>query len=280
MIRATASAAAPRPTVRSAAARPVLLLLLLVTLLALVGTTAVGQRAAAASRGDIQVSADGVAFEPGRQSDEVTYVVRPAGGNGDGRAFGRDLTREEQYRGWAAFREAGQVYPDGYCVVWVEVEDASSWHETDGSTACTAAAPPPTGPPTATPTPTPTPTPPTAEDHEPAQTATPGPAQGQPVTAAPIPAAAPTVASAPSSTPTPSPTPSPTVSSTPSPSTSAPSAAAGFLPGVDVGSAFRTQVAAGGEPDEAVSSLGWFAVLGCGGLLAAGGLLMLWRRLT
>uniref|UniRef100_UPI0013ED5B42 hypothetical protein n=1 Tax=Promicromonospora panici TaxID=2219658 RepID=UPI0013ED5B42 len=141
MIRATASAATPRPTVGDAPGRrPALLLPLLLTVLALVGAAAVAQRAAAAEhyRDEIWVSVDGVAFERGSESDEVSYVVRPLGSRGGGQAFSRELGRNEQNNGWAAFWEAREAYPDGYCVVWVEVEDASNWHETEDSTACTA----------------------------------------------------------------------------------------------------------------------------------------------
>ena len=43
--------------------------------------------------------------------------------------------------------------------------------------------------------------------------------------------------------------------------------------------AVRTQVDAA-EQDEIISPLGWVAVLGSGAVLTAGGVLMLWRRLT
>jgi len=139
VIRATASDAPPRPRVRDTAARrPALLILLLLTVLALVGTDVVEQRAAASEsyRDNIWVNADGVAFERDGESDELAYVVRPLGQRNGGQAYSRQLTRDERNNGWAMFWEARYNYPDGYCVVWVEVEDASNWHESDSSTAC------------------------------------------------------------------------------------------------------------------------------------------------
>jgi hypothetical protein len=288
VIRATASATTPQPTVRAAPARrPVLLVLLLLTTLALGSSAAVGQRATAAaySNDNIWVSVDGVAFERGSRSDEVAYVVRPPGERRGGRAFSRELTRDEQNSGWAAFSEARQAYPDGYCVVWVEVEDASSWHESGNNTACRGnpqqAAP--------TSTPTPTPTPPKAD--EPAQgqaPAAPKPAR-QPAPVAedsPAPSSTPTPTPSPTpSTPTPTPTPSaspspsPSASSTPSPSPSHTSPQAALLQNLRDQQKPQTQAVAV-QQDEIISPLGWVAVLGAGALLAAGGLLLLWRRLT
>ncbi|MEV0894505.1 hypothetical protein [Promicromonospora sp. MEB111] len=274
MIRTIASAAALRPTARHATARRRLALtLLLLFVLALAGTAVVGQRAAAAERSgdDIWVSADGVAFERGRESDEVTYVVRSPTSK-SARSYSRDLTRTEQNHGWTSFREARQAYPDGYCVVWVEVEDASSWHESADSSVCTAAEQAPA--PTSTPTSTPTPTAEETTEATPTPTATAPPVAAEPA--------------APSSTPTPTPTPSPTVSATPSPSptastTPSPSPSATSAPTLlhDLGqpAAVHAQTRAADEK-EVISPLGWVAVLGGGTLLAVGGLLMLWRRLT
>lgn len=282
MIRATASAVALRPRAGSASARrPVLLALILLTTLALVGTAA-AQRAAAAEhyRDDIWVSVDGVAFERGWENDEVAYVVRPLGSRG-GQAYSRELSRNEQNSGWAPFWEARRAYPDGYCVVWVEVEDASSWHETEDSTACTAEEP------AAAPPQEPTPTPTATKNTKPSQAATPKPAATPPAepasTPTPTPAetTAPTPTPARTPTPTPSPTPSPTATSTPSPSPS-PSASASevtLLRETQEQPAVRTQVDAA-EQDEIISPLGWVAVLGSGTLLTAGGVLMLWRRFT
>jgi hypothetical protein len=245
VIRAIASSATLRPTACRAPARRLLqLTLLLLTLLALVGT-AVGQRAAAAEgpRGDISVSPDGVAFEHGGKSDAVAYVVRPVGASGE-RSFSRDLTRDEQSAGWAAFWEAREAYPDGYCVVWVEVEDASTWSETGSTTACT----------TAEPTPTSTPT-----------------KKNNKATADPP--ATPT----PTHTPTHTPTPTPSGTPTPSPSHTSPEAA--LVQNIQDQPAVRTQLDAA-ENDEMISPLGWVAVLGGGAVLTAGGVLLLWRRLT
>ena len=283
MIRATVSAVVLRPRAGSAPARrPVLLTLFLLTVLALVGTVAVAQRAAASEqyRDDIWVNVDGVAFERGSESDEVAYVVRPLGSRGGGQAYSRDLSRNEQYNGWAPFWEARQAYPDGYCVVWVEVEDASNWHEAEGRTACTAEEP-------ATEPEEPTPTPTAPKDTEPSQEAPPepvsAPAAEPASTPTPTPAetTAPAPAAPPSPTPTPSPTPSPTATSTPSPSPS-PSqseSAATVLQEVQEQRTVRTPVDAA-EQDEVISPLGWVAVLGSGTLLTAGGVLMLWRRFT
>jgi hypothetical protein len=282
VIRATASAATPRPTVRNAPApRRILLALALLTVLALAGTAAVGQRAAAAERwhDDIWVNADGVAFQRGSESDEVAYVVRPAGAQRGGQAYYRVLTRDEQNRGWTTFWEAKQAYPDGYCVVWVEVEDAGSWHESDGSTACTASRP------TATSTPTPTPTATRADKPAPVPVATPRPTpkpeQPQATAAAATPSAAPvpTPTRIPTPTPTPSATPSPSGSSTPSPSPSQTSSEAALMQGMLERHGAETRAVPAGD-DEVISPLGWVAVLGSGALLATGGLLMLWRRLT
>jgi len=281
VIRATAPAAIPRPTVRNASARrPALLSLLLMTVLALVGTAAVGQRADAAElyRDDIWVSVDGVAFERGSESDEVAYVVRPVGSRNGGRAYSRDLSRDEQNNGWAAFWEARQAFPDGYCVVWVEVEDASNWHESEGSTACNAEEPAPAP---AKPTPTPTAT----KNTEPTQAATPKPAQPpapEPASSpTPKPAPAETVAPTPtpSPTPKPSPTPSATASSTPSPSPSHASPEAALLREIQRLPTVRPQADVA-EQDDVISPLGWVAVLGSGTLLTTGGVLMLWRRFT
>lgn len=285
MIRATASAAPPRPSTGSTSARrPVLLVLLLTTVLALVGTAAVAQRAAASERyrDDIWVHAHGVAFQRGSESDEVAYVVRPLGSRGDGRAYSRELSRTEQYNGWAPFREAERAYPDGYCVVWVEVEDASSWHEADGRRACTAEEPA-AAPPEPTPTPAPTREAEPAQDATPRSTPTPDPEREPASTPTPTPAGttAPTPDPVPSPTPTvpPSPTPSPTASSTPSPSPSQSASAMTFLDDLQEQPTTRTQVDAA-EQDEIISPLGWVAVLGSGTLLTTGGALMLWRRFT
>jgi len=287
VIRATASAALPRPTVRGATSRrPFLLTLLLMTVLALVGTGVVGQRAAAAelNRDDIRVSVDGVAFERGRQSDEVAYVVRPAGSYGGARAYARDLSRDEQNSGWASFWEARRAYPDGYCVVWVEVEDASSWHERGSRTACTAPEPvvqPAPSAPASTPTPTPTATSggtPTQESTTPAAPPE-AAAAAPPSTPTPTPAPAETTAPTPSPAPTPTPTPSPSPSATPSPSPSETPADATLLRGLQDQSPVRAQASAA-QQDEIISPLGWVAVLGSGAVLTAGGLLMLWRRIT
>lgn len=289
MIRTIASAASPRPTarhvtaVRVTAARVTapgrfLLTLLLLTVLALAGTAAVGQRAAAAERygDDIQVSSDGVAFEPGRESDEVAYVVRSLNGK-SARSYGRDLTRGEQNQGWTAFREAQQAYPDGYCVVWVEVEDASNWHETSGNSVCTATVQP--AEPTSTPTPTPTPQP--ADEETPEATPTPAetesPAGEQAAATEPTPTPTPAPTTTPSASP--SATPSPSVSATPSPSPSTTSPGAALLRNIQEQPPAQAQAHAA-QDEDLISPLGWVAVLGGGGLLTVGGALLLLRRLT
>ncbi|GAA4699348.1 hypothetical protein APR04_003995 [Promicromonospora umidemergens] len=290
MTSATASAATPRPTVRNAPARRPfqrVLLLALLTVLALTGTTAVGQRAAAAERSydDIWVNADGVAFQRGSASDEVVYVVRPAGARRGGQAYSRDLTRDEQNHGWTTFWEAKRAYPDGYCVVWVEVEDASSWHASEGSTACTASRRTPPS------TPTPTPAATKADKPAPVPVATPRPRPRptpeaeQPQAAAPAstPSAAPAPTPSPTPTPTPTPTPSatpsPSGSSTPSPSPSRTSPDVALMQGMVEQQGNEAQAVPAGD-GEVISPLGWVTVLGSGALLATGGLLLLWRRLT
>jgi hypothetical protein len=267
VIRATASAAASRMTACRAPARRLFQLgLLLLTAFALV-STAGGQRAAADEqpRGDdIWVNSDGVAFQSSRESDEVAYVVRPVGSDNE-RSFSRDLTQDEQDSGWAGFWEARSAYPNGYCVVWVEVEDASNWRETGNSTACSAAEP------TSTTTPTPTPT---AKKND-----KPKPARGN---AAVMPTSTPTPTPSPTPTPTPTPTPSatpsPTPSSTPTPSPSHTSPEAALLQNLQDQPAVR--VRADAEGDEMISPLGWVAVLGGGAVLTAGGVLLLWRSLV
>ncbi|MFI2361914.1 hypothetical protein [Promicromonospora sp. NPDC019610] len=286
MIRTTASAAALRPTARHVTAprvtaphvparRRLSLTLLLVCVLALAGTAVVGQRAAATERSgdDIWVSADGVAFERGRESDEVTYVVRSPTSK-SARSYSRDLTRSEQNQGWTSFREARQAYPDGYCVVWVEVEDASSWHESGDNSVCTAVEQAPA--PTSTPTPTATPTAEETSGATPTPTATAPPAAAEP--AAPTSTPTPTPTPSPTASATAGPTPSPTVSATPSPSPS-PTSTPALLHdlGEPAAATVQTPVA---DDDEVITPLGWVAVLGGGTLLALGGLLMLWRRLT
>ena len=267
-----------RPTVRNTPAHhPAVLLVLLLTALALVGTVAVGQRAAADERwrDDIWVSVDGVAFQRGGESDEVAYVVRPVGTYRGSQAFSRDLSRDEQNRGWAAFWEARQAFPDGYCVVWVEVEDASNWHESEDGPACNAADTAATSTPTPTPTPTKADKP--AQNQAPAAAQEPAQPKAKEQEAAPTPSETPTASESPTPTPTPtpSPTPSATPSSTPSPSPSRTPSAAPLPQNVHEP---RSAVAA--EQDEIISPLGWVAVLGVGGLLTVGGLLMLWRRLV
>ncbi|GAA2236464.1 hypothetical protein GCM10010413_41010 [Promicromonospora sukumoe] len=286
MIRPSASAVALRPTARHAPVRRRLLLtLLLLVVLALVGTAAVGQRAVAAEAyaDNIWVSADGVAFERGRESDQVTYVVRSLSSK-SARSYSRDLTRNEQSSGWTSFWEARRAYPDGYCVVWVEVEDASNWHESGGNTMCTAAEQAPA--PTATSTPTPTPAP--AETEEPAPTPT-APAVAEPAGPAqpagpaepdrpaqdPTPTPTPTAAPSPTSSPTPASTPSPT----PTPSPSDTSAGAAVVQNLQGRSTAQAQLRTA-EEDDVISPLGWVAVLGGGTLLTVGGALMLLRRLT
>lgn len=284
MIPVTGSAATPRPTVRDVPARRrTRRLAPLLAALALVGAGTLGQPAAAGERShdDIWVNADGVAFQRGSESDEVAYVVRPVGERRGGQAYSRDLTRDEQNHGWTMFWEARQAYPDGYCVVWVEVEDASSWHESQGNSACTADRP------AAASTPTPTPTATKADEPASAPVATPKPrprptpepARPTATAAPPTPSAAPipTPAATPTPSPTPSATPSPSLSSSPSPS-STPSEEE-----LDQGMVERQGVqarAVSAEEGEVISPLGWVAVLGSGALLTTGGLLLLWRRLT
>ena len=284
MIPVTGSAATPRPMVRDVPARRrTRRLAPLLAALALVGAGTLGQPAAAGERShdDIWVNADGVAFQRGSESDEVAYVVRPVGERRGGQAYSRDLTRDEQNHGWTMFWEARQAYPDGYCVVWVEVEDASSWHESQGNSACTADQP------TAASTPTPTPTATKADKPASAPVATPKPrprptpepARPTATAAPPTPSAAPipTPAATPTPSPTPSATPSPSLSSTPSPS---PTPSEEEL---DQGMVERQGVqarAVSAEESEVISPLGWVAVLGSGALLTTGGLLLLWRRLT
>ncbi|MEU4364471.1 hypothetical protein [Promicromonospora sp. NPDC023987] len=284
MTRATASAATPRPTVRNAPARRPLrqvLLLLLLTVLALPGTAAVGQRAAAAERwsDDIWVNADGVAFQRGSGSDEVAYVVRPAGARRGGQAYSRDLTRDEQNHGWTTFWEAKQAYPDGYCVVWVEVEDASSWHESEGSTACTASRPAMRSTPTPTPTATQADESAPVETPRPRQRPAPEPEEPQVTASTPSVAPPPSPTPTPTSTPTPSATPSPSGSSTPEPSPSRTPSEVELLQGMSTRQGPEAQAVPAGE-GEVISPLGWVAVLGVGALLTTGGLLVLWRRLT
>lgn len=283
MIRATASDATPRPRVRDASARrPALLILLLLTVLALAGTAAAGPRAAAAEawRDSIWVNADGVAFERDGDSDELAYVVRPVGQRNGGQAFSRELTWDERNNGWAMFWEARNNYPDGYCVVWVEVEDASSWHESKGSTACRGDDQPP-----ATETPTPAPTPTRAERPAQGQRPAPAPkparpeAQDEAARPTPTPSSTPTPTLTPTPTPTPSATPSPSVSSTPSPSPTPTPADANLLRGLNDQQGPRTQAVAIRQ-DDVISPLGWVAVLGSGAVLTVGGVLVLWRRLT
>ncbi|MFD2026855.1 hypothetical protein [Promicromonospora aerolata] len=286
MIPVTGSAATPRPTVRDVPARRrTRRLAPLLAALALVGVGTLGQPAAAGERShdDIWVNADGVAFQRGSESDEVAYVVRPVGERRGGQAYSRDLTRDEQNHGWTMFWEARQAYPDGYCVVWVEVEDASSWHESQGNSACTADQP--TAASTPTPTPAPTHTATKADKPASAPVATPKPrprpepARPTATAVPPTPSAAPvpTPAATPTPSPTPSATPSPSLSSSPSPS---PTPSEEEL---DQGMVERQGVqarAVSAEEGEVISPLGWVAVLGSGALLTTGGLLLLWRRLT
>ncbi|WP_189669196.1 hypothetical protein [Promicromonospora soli] len=230
-------------------------------------STAVGQRAAADEqpRGDdIWVSADGVTFQSSRESDEVAYVVRPVGSDTE-RSYSRNLTQDEQDSGWAGFWEARSAYPNGYCVVWVEVEDSSNWRETGNSTACSAAEP--------TSTPTPTSTAKKNDKPRPATAEEPTPVRGN---AAVTPTSTPTPS--PTPTPTPSATTSPSTSSTPTPSPSHTSPEAALLQNLQDQPAVR--VRADAEGDEMISPLGWVAVLGGGAVLTAGGVLLLWRRLV
>ncbi|MFI9489112.1 hypothetical protein ACIG47_22185 [Promicromonospora sp. NPDC052451] len=280
MIRATAPVAPSRPTARSARTRRAgTLSLLLTALLALAGTAVGGTTATAEVSGDeIWVSVDGVAFEPGRESDELAYVVRPVGSRYGGQAYDRDLTRDEQRSGWAAFTEARRSFPDGYCVVWVEVEDASSWHESDEQAVCSATEPAESTEPTSTPTPT-------ATKTRPTQAATPRPGAGQPgstptpVTSDPAEAEPSSPAPTPSASPSPSPSASPSASASPSPSPSPTALSGALMPSIPPQSPVRARVDAGQE-QEVVTPLGWVAVLATGAALTAGGLLMLWRRLT
>lgn len=279
MIRATARSVPPGPgprgarSGRAAAAVPTLL----VAASLLLGGVVTAPGAAASSTADVDVSTDGVAFRPGYRSDEVAYVVLPVGSRHGGQAYTRRLTRDEQRSGWAAFWEARQAYPDGYCVVWVEVEDAGTWHDPGRGSACTAAAEPTSAPtPTADPAPAPTQPPQAAEP-----TRSPRPERPQ-ATQAPVPAPPASPASTPtaSPSPTPSPTPSATASASPSPSPATTPTAA-LLQGVPTQEPppARTQAVAVQE-DELITPLGWVGVLGAGALLAVGGLLLLWRRLT
>lgn len=277
MIRATASTARLRSTAQgSRARRAALVPVLVATAFALVSGVVVGPGAAAAELDDdeLRVSAAGVAFEPSRWTDELAYVVRPAGSGRGGQAFTRRLSRDEQRAGWAAFWEAHQRYPDGYCVVWVEVEDTGTWHDPGQGSACTAA-PPPTAQPTPAPTattsrPTPAPTP---EPGRPEPTPTPDPTPAASKTPSPTPT--------PSASATPSPSASPSATSTPSPSPSRALPTAALMEGIPPQQPPPARTQAGAvEEHELISPLGWVAVLGTGAGLTAGGLLLLWRRLT
>ena len=308
MIRATAHAAPPRPAARRTTARRLLLPIgALMTLLALVGPAVVGQQAVAYEPprgGGIQVVTAGVAFTPGQWSDGVAYVIRPWGSRDDGQAFSRTLTPEEQSSGWAAFWEAGSAYPDGYCLVWVEVENAGSWHETGRDSVCTAtepttaAAPPhaarmndralaataaePSAPATVSP-PKPAPAP---SAPPPTPMSTPAPTSARPPTPTPAPVLSPSTSAAstgPSTPATTSPSPSSTSPDTTRGTTpeTTPGAATGPATAQDAGEqpTARTQAGAA-EQQEIISPLGWVAVLGGGAVLTAGGTLVLWHRFT
>ncbi|RPF23080.1 hypothetical protein EDD34_3760 [Myceligenerans xiligouense] len=224
---------------------------------------------------ELGVTAEGVAFD-GRHVSRGTsleYTVRPL--DGDNASYVRRyLNGSERHSGWAAFHEAPDRYPDGYCVTWVRV-DRYDWGEWMDGPACTEpeeAAPaateepggePPADGPAADPAPTP----------EVTQQPTPAPENPQPE---PEPSPSP-------SEPTPEPSPS-----TPGPSPSAsPSAEPDPVISSKPNDPASSIIRSFGRPSAAADESGalpqgglvWmWLILGGIGAAAAGGVLMMLRR--
>lgn len=156
----------------------------------------------------IRVTAEGVSFDRWQISRGATleYTVRPL--DGDNSSYVRRyLGGSERHSGWAAFHEAPDRYPGGYCVTWVRL-DRYDWGEWMNGPACTEpeesattdaeeSGDPPDESPQAEPSSSPKATqgrPPAASTQKPETEPTPSPSAAEPT---------------PEPTPTPSPSPTP-----------------------------------------------------------------------
>ncbi|PRZ09522.1 hypothetical protein BCE75_102236 [Isoptericola sp. CG 20/1183] len=178
----------------------------------------------AAADGDLDVTADGVAFDgkelEHKDDQRVGYSIRSREG-WDYAWLTESL--DGARRGYVAFTAAAAEMPDGYCVAYVRVPGVGEWHESYGSPRCTEPAAESPAPPSK-PTPSPA-APSTPADPSPRPTAEPSAEAPPSPTAVPTPT--PTPDPTPSATPTPSPSPSPSARRSPAPSATATAGAMG-----------------------------------------------------
>lgn len=102
----------------------------------LVGAAGTGA-AAYEDDAEFRVTAEGAAFDRWSVSHGATleYTARPL--DGDNASYARRyLSTSERHSGWAAFHEASDRYPDGYCVTWVRL-DRHEWGQWMDGPACT-----------------------------------------------------------------------------------------------------------------------------------------------
>ncbi|MBL0888839.1 hypothetical protein HGK34_21615, partial [Myceligenerans sp. I2] len=147
---------------------------------------AAGTAAEAYGHQGLSVDAEGATFDQWHISVDASleYTVRPLDSQGS-TYFRRTLDTKERYAGWAAFEEAPQTFPDGYCVTWVRL-DRYEWGEWMDGPACTTAPAEP-GQPAGDPTEDPT----AASTPDAGQTSTPTATPATPAPAKPEPAPSP-----------------------------------------------------------------------------------------
>lgn len=240
----------------------------------LVGAAGTGA-AAREEDAEFGVTAEGASFDRWSVSGgaSLEYTVRPL--DGDNASYVRRyLSNSERHSGWAAFHEAPDRYPDGYCVSWVRL-DRYEWGEWMDGPACTEPEEPaPTeaeeppgesgggsgGEPTTRPEPTREPAPPRGTPETP---------QPEPTRSAPEPTPDPTP-----SAPSPSPSPSPSAEPSPVVSTERNDPASSIV------RSFGRPASADDEtgPLQQSDVVWMWVILGGIGAAAGGALLMMFRR--
>ncbi|WP_455606103.1 hypothetical protein, partial [Cellulosimicrobium funkei] len=140
-------------------------LAVLVVAVAAAPATAVGRD----GESGLEVSVDGVSFDPERLWSEwgaVSYAVSAPDGSRE-RYYSDSYGPRDSADGFLAFSVPARTFPDGYCVTWAQVSGLRAqharWNGDDPVCTTAQAEPSPTTPPPAPRPDVPAPTAPTAE---------------------------------------------------------------------------------------------------------------------
>nr|WP_167405817.1 hypothetical protein [Sphaerisporangium cinnabarinum] len=240
-------------------------LAVLVVAVAAAPATAVGRD----GESGLEVSVDGVSFDPERLWSEwgaVSYAVSAPDGSRE-RYYSDSYGPRDSADGFLAFSVPTRTFPDGYCVTWAQVSGLRAQHArwNGDDPVCTTAqvAPSPTTPPPAPATDAPVASPPAEEPPAAATVEAPVETPDAPE---------PDVTEEPTEEPTEDPTTAAPVAPTP---TVAPTTAGPDPVRVPLASVDRTA-----PPPPAGEAFPTFAAVGVGGLVAAaaGGVILLVRR--